>query len=438
MKRLLSFVLMFLAFHIQAQDTTRLSMIFLGDIMQHDSQIADAFDKRTGAYDYRPCFKYIKPYIQAADFAVGNLEVTLAGKPYKGYPQFSAPDELLVALKDLGLDVIVTANNHSVDRGKSGVERTITMLDSFNIAHTGTFRTMMEKDNTHPLIVERQGFKLAILNYTYGTNGLPVKKPNVVNMIDTASIRMDIQKAVSLNPDMIIVFPHWGLEYQSLPSKDQKAITELCFKYGAHMVIGSHPHVVQPMEWRKQKNQLVAYSLGNFVSGQRKRYTDGGALIRIELEKVTFNDQSSLTQIDTAGYILEWVYRTNDANRDYYVFPVPGVEADQDAFPMDADSKEAFKTFVSDSRALFKKHNVHVGEFNSPADYHIQFNATDTLAVRRYLEENSGIREMGGADYPTLQIGPLTLPDAECLRRRIEFDLPVEALQIKRGTPLTP
>src|SRR5690606_19815480 len=131
-----------------------------------------------------------------------------------------------------------------------------------------------------------------------------------------------------------------------------KRVADVCFKYGAHLVIGSHPHVLQPMEWRKDKNQLVAWSLGNFVSGQRKRYTDGGALLRVELSKVTFPDNSSLTTIDTAGYILEWVYRTNDANKDYYVLPVPDVEADPSRFSLDAQSHEAYRTFISDSRAL--------------------------------------------------------------------------------------
>lgn len=431
MKPFVTLLLSLLLSTASAQDTTRLSLLFLGDIMQHDSQIADAYDQRTGQYDYRPCFQYIKPYIQAVDVAIGNLEVTLAGKPYKGYPQFSAPDELLVALKELGMDVIVTANNHSADRGKSGIERTIAMLDSFNIPHTGTFRGQAEKNRLHPLVIERQGFKLAILNYTYGTNGLPVAKPNIVNMLDTTAIRKDLQKAVSLKPDAIIVFPHWGLEYQSQPSKVQKDITELCFRYGAQLVIGAHPHVLQPMEWRASQDQLVAYSLGNFVSGQRKRYTDGGALVRVELEKVSFADGSSATNIHDAGYILEWVYRTNDARKDYYVLPVPDVEHEPDAFWMDAGSKEAFKTFVSDSRSLFKDYNMNVRELDSPADFHVQFHATDTLAVRKYLEENSGVNEIIDVFYPTIRIGPLTRPDAVHLKHRIEYNLPVEFLEIK-------
>jgi poly-gamma-glutamate synthesis protein (capsule biosynthesis protein) len=251
-------------------------------------------------------------------------------------------------------------------------------------------------------------------------------------MLDTAAIRHDLRKAVSMKPDMIIVFPHWGLEYQSLPSRSQKEMTAFFFKHGAHLVIGSHPHVLQPMEWRKQDNQLVAYSLGNFVSGQRKRYTDGGALIRIELEKVKFNDGSSLTGIDTAGYILEWVYRTNDAKKDYFVLPVPDVESTPQAFHMDAASKEAYKTFVADSRALFRKHNIEVGEFDSPADFHVAFHATDTLAVRKYLEENSGVHQIKDILYPHIQLGPFTLPDAMHLKQRLEFNLPVEGIEIRR------
>lgn len=433
MKKCFSFLfLSFFFLVVKAQDTTRLSLLFLGDIMQHDSQIADAYNKNSGAYDYHPCFQFVKPYTQAVDLAIGNLEVTLAGVPYKGYPQFSAPDELLIALKDMGLDVLVTANNHCVDRGKAGLERTLSMLDSFKILHTGTFKTQIEKNKNHPLIIEKSGFKLALLNYTYGVNGLPVTKPNVVNMLDTAAIRKDLIKARTLKPDAIIVFTHWGSEYQSLPSKAQKDVTELCFKYGARLVIGSHPHVVQPMEWRKQKNQLVAYSLGNFVSGQRKRYTDGGAMIRIELEKVQFDDGTSLTGIDTAGYVLEWVYRTNDAQKDYYVLPVPSVEDQGSGFIPDQASQGAFKTFVGDSRSLFRKHNVNVEEFNSPPNFSVEFSSSDTLGVRKYLEDNSGIHQINDHNFPRLNIGSFTYPDARHLYIKIRMDLPVEGLQIKK------
>lgn len=345
-----------------AQDTTRLSMLFVGDIMGHDSQIASAYNAQTKTYDYTSCFQFIKPYLESVDVAFGNLEVTLAGPPYKGYPQFSSPDELAVTLKESGFDVLVTANNHCVDRGKNGLERTVSMLDSFKILHTGTFIEEVNRLNDYPLIFEKNGFKLALLNYTFSTNGLPVTKPNIVNMLDTAIMRVDIQKAKSFSPDAIIVFTHWGIEYQSLPSAYQKFFTEFCLKNGVKLVIGAHPHVIQPMEWRKREDQFVAYSLGNFVSGQRKRYTDGGAMAYLELEKIAFKPDSAITTIDSAAYYLEWIYRTVDAHKDYYIIPATKAETDSVSFISDAVSKTASKTFFTDSRALYKTHNKNVLE----------------------------------------------------------------------------
>jgi len=365
MKKIITVLLLLIQYPIVAQDTTRLSLLFGGDIMGHDSQIASAYDVSTKTYDYTSCFQFAKSYLEAADLTIGNLELTLAGPPYKGYPQFSSPDALVIALRDAGFDVLVTANNHCVDRGKKGLERTIEMLDSFNIPHTGTFVDTVSRLNDHPLMVEKNGFKLAILNYTFSTNGLPVYKPNIVNRLDTVIIRKDLKRARELKPDAIIVFAHWGVEYQSLPLKSQKDVTDFCFKHGAQLVIGAHPHVLQPMEWRKDKNQFVAYSLGNFVSGQRKRYTDGGAMAYIELEKINFKPDSATTKIDSAGYYLNWVYRTVDSQKDYYMMPAGKVESDSISFIKDAVSTAAFKTFVKDSRTLYDMYNKSVPEMTA-------------------------------------------------------------------------
>ena len=344
-----------------AQDTTRVSLLFLGDIMQHDSQIESAFDPATGKYDYTECFKLLKPYFASADLTIGNLELTLAGKPFKGYPQFSAPDELAVTLKEVGVDVLVTANNHSVDRRKKGLERTIRILDSLEIIHTGTFRDTLERLNDYPLILSKNGFNLALLNYTYGTNGIPVSRPNIVNLIDTIVIRKDLQNAKAKNPDAIIVFMHWGDEYQMQPNKYQKQLTEFCFKQGATLVIGAHPHVLQPMEWNKEKNQLVAYSLGNFVSGQRPRNRDGGAMLRVELSKISL-DSISTTAIENANHFLQWVYKTTDASRDFYILPVPSIEKNPSSYIKDETSRQAFQIFLDDSRKLLNRYNKGVTE----------------------------------------------------------------------------
>ena len=350
---------------VAAQDTTRLSILFAGDVMGHDSQIASAFDANSKSFDYTSCFSPIRPYIEAADIAIANLEVTLAGRPYTGYPQFSSPDALALTLKDVGFDALVTANNHCIDRGKPGLERTIAMLDSFNIPHTGTFIDTVSRMNDSPLVLEKNGFKIALLNYSYGTNGIPVPKGSIVNLLDTAIMRMDILKAKELGPDIVIVFTHWGLEYMSLPGKKEKDLTEMCFRLGVNLVIGAHPHVIQPMEWRKESNQFVAYSLGNFVSGQRKRYTDGGAMAYVEMEKIQFKPDSSTTTIDSAGYYLQWVYRTPDKYKDYYILPAYNVENDSLSMVKDPASKALYKTFADDSRLLYKKYNKSVDEMRT-------------------------------------------------------------------------
>lgn len=362
MRKLLGLVFGAISFTLSAQDTTRLSLVFAGDIMGHDSQIASAYDAQSKSYNYTSCFAAVKPYIDSADLAIANLEVTLAGTPYKGYPQFSSPDALAVGCKEMGFDVLVTSNNHCADRGKKGLERTLVMLDSFQIAHTGTFYDDASRLNDYPLLVQKNGFRLALLNYTYGTNGMPVYKPNIVNMLDTAVIRKDLIKAKSMNVDAIIVVTHWGSEYQSLPAKREKDLTEFCFKHGAKLVIGAHPHVIQPMEWRKEQDQFVAYSLGNFVSGQRKRYTDGGALAHIILQKITQPDSTSVTNIHDAAYQLVWVYRTVDIHKDYYLLPSAVVETPAESPIKDATSRAAATLFLQDSRSLLGKHNLNVGE----------------------------------------------------------------------------
>lgn len=359
-KRLLFILLLFFQLPSYAQDTTRLSLLFVGDIMQHDSNIAAAYNPVTGKYDYSACFEYVAPIIRSADLAVGNLELTLAGKPYKGYPQFSAPNELAYELKRVGFDVLVTANNHSVDRGKKGIERTIDVLDTLSMIHTGTFKDSTSRATTYPLLIEKNGFRLSLLNYTYGTNGIPIPRPSMVNLIDTVQIKNDIQKAKGQRGDAIIVFFHWGDEYQSLPNKEQKRLTNLCFREGVKLVIGSHPHVLQPMEWRNEDDQFVVYSLGNFVSGQRPRYRDGGAMLWIDLQKV-IQDSLSMTSIHKADYELEWVQKSNDEKKDFVMLPLRYFESDT-AFINDKLLRDAFDVFRKDSRTLYTKHNVNVVE----------------------------------------------------------------------------
>ena len=148
-----------------------ISFLFMGDIMGHRPQIRSAWQEETKKYDYEEVFSPLEDIIWSSDFAIANLEVTLAGGPYTGYPQFSSPDELAVACKNSGMDVLVTANNHSCDRKNKGIIRTVNVLDSLNILHTGTFKDLGERESKNLLILSKDGIKVGVLNYTYGTNG---------------------------------------------------------------------------------------------------------------------------------------------------------------------------------------------------------------------------------------------------------------------------
>lgn len=371
---------------VGAQDTTRLSLLFIGDIMQHDSQIAAARIEESGGYDYTSCFAGVKDVFESYDLAIGNLELTLGGPPYRGYPTFSAPDAIATTLKNSGIDVLVTANNHCLDKGKKGLQRTIRILDSLQIPHTGTFVDSVQRADLYPLVIEKNGFRLSLLNYTYGTNGILVTKPNIVNYIDTVAIAKDIAKAKEQNTDAIILFVHWGDEYQRLPNKSQKMLTEFCFAKGVKLMIGAHPHVIQPMEWRKETDQFVVYSLGNFVSGQTSRYKNGGVMVGIDLIKVV-SDSTSKTSIADIDYRLQFVYR--DQQKKFYVLPVQEYE-DDTVFVRSPAMKSLMTEFAQDSRQLLATHNLNVKEhqleepgFYLVADSLLDISSLDSLARQR-------------------------------------------------------
>lgn len=334
---------------------SRITLLFAGDLMQHQGQINAA--RTPNGYDYSDCFKYVKEEISRADVAIGNLEVTLGGKPYRGYPAFSAPDEYLFAIRDAGFDVLTTANNHCLDRGKKGLERTILMLDSLQIPHTGTYTNTEMRKQHYPLLLEKNGFRIILLNYTYGTNGIKATAPNFVNYIDKKTITRDIETAQTLHPDVIIAIMHWGEEYQSLPNKEQTSLTEWLLQQGVTHIIGSHPHVVQPMELRTDSisgNQhAVVYSLGNFISNMSAHQTDGGLLFKLELEK------DSTVRIANCEYSLVWTSRpVLSQKKNHILYPV--------SYPSDSLSvseRNHLKIFVKDARSLFNKHNKGIKEY---------------------------------------------------------------------------
>lgn len=339
-----------------------LSILFAGDIMGHDSQIWSAHDLKTNTYNYDDVFSYIKPLIAQADLAIGNLELTLAGPPYKGYPQFSSPSALAAACKNAGFDCLVTANNHSADRGKTGITGTIFRLDSLGIPHTGTFTDQASKEKLQPLYLNKNGFSVALLNYTYGTNGIKVPPPAIVNILDQAVVTADIENAKKAKPDLIVLFLHWGTEYDSIPSAAQTSLAELFLSQGADLIIGSHPHVLQKMVWYNNgsaiSNKAVIYSLGNFISNQRKPRTDGGAMVRFDFEKT-----DGELKIRSAGFYLTWVYTPIlKYQPKFYILPCSEFENRPSFFARENEYSQ-MKTFINGSRSLLYRHNHNFREY---------------------------------------------------------------------------
>lgn len=342
-----------------------LKLLFVGDVMGHGPQIKSAERVKNKSYDYEPCFKYVAPIVEAADLAVGNLEVTLPGKPpYQGYPMFRSPDDLAKALRLAGFDMMVTSNNHSNDAGKNGVIETINTLKEYGFYQTGTFRNQEERDWYYPLIVYKNGFKLAFLNYTYDTNGLPTRAPTVVNLIDEKQIRKDMTMARALQPDAIIVLMHWGLEYQLNESTKQRKLAKKIFDWGATMIIGSHPHVIQPIKTHQDTlsdgqvtKRLITYSLGNFISNQTKPNTDGGIIVEVSLEK---DLRTGKTELNDPYYIPVWRYIQKDkkGKATYYALPVSAFENEENVLGMAANKWRAMLNFVKKTRKHLSKNGA--------------------------------------------------------------------------------
>lgn len=340
---------------VRCEKDETITLLFAGDIMQHMPQVESAWNESQQIFDYQSCFEPVKILLESADISIANLETTLAGRPYSGYPAFSSPDEIVTALISAGIDYVGTANNHCCDRGYTGICRTIRVLDSLDLGHTGTYSSDNEYKNVNPLIIRKNGFKIALLNYTYGTNGLPVPEGTLVNILDEKKIANDVKSAHDSLVDEIIAFVHWGNEYERLPNNTQKQWRDYFNLLGVRIVIGSHPHVIQPMEWEHEdsakKERLTVWSLGNFVSNQRKQYTDGGAIVMLKLSK---NGQR--IKIDEVNYSLTWVYTPYiEGRKQYRILPVKLFESDTSGFSLQDFS--AMNTFISDARKLMLQNN---------------------------------------------------------------------------------
>lgn len=343
----------------QSTPKAGVDMIFVGDAMQHQAQLDQALAEGNGErYDYSDCFTLIAPEITGADYAVVNLEVPLGGGPrYSGYPCFSAPDSYAQALADAGFDLFLTANNHCLDSGMTAARRTLSALDSLKVDHTGTFRNIAERDSLMPLIKDIHGIKFAFLNYTYGTNGIPARDGMEVAMLNRDRMAKEIALARSKGAEFVIVTVHWGVEYVLLENSNQRDWANFLIEQGADMIIGSHPHVIQPMKVvrneKENKDVLVVYSLGNFISNMKTSDTRGGALVKVRIER---NDDGKPV-LKNACYDTFFSAKPTGKGSNFKVYP----SYFSNLIP--AAQQTHWQIFDRSARKIFDTHNVNV-----PAD----------------------------------------------------------------------
>lgn len=301
---------------------TEAKLSVVGDIMVHDYQYNEAYNPQTDEYNFMHNFQDMKKYFAGSDFIIGNFETTLGGseKSPSDFPMFSTPDSFLNAVKDAGFNILTTANNHCMDTFQSGLERTIEKLDEYGIDHMGTYRSQEERDKI--LIKEANGIKFAFLSYTYGTNGIKVPEPYLVNLLDENLIRSDIQKAKEQGAEMIVILPHMGIEYETQPREEFKKWADMMFQAGADIILASHPHVLQPMEYHEIKNGdgtkrigFVIYSLGNFISSQTTPPRNASIILHITVEKV--NDKKPV--IKNVSFVPIWTQFRGVDGKDHFV-----------------------------------------------------------------------------------------------------------------------
>ncbi len=312
--------------------TKEAKLIAVGDIMMHSPQTRSGYDPQRKTYDFKGFFTEVKDILSQGDWVIGNLETPLAGAEsgYTGYPLFNAPAELADAIKNAGFNILTTANNHALDRGEKGLIKTIENLRDRGLLSAGTATSAAEAEKI--LMVEKNNIKMAILSYSYGTNGIPIPKGKnyLVNLIDEKKIVKDIGKAREQGADVITVCLHFGDEYQRQPNTQQKNLVDSLIKAGADIILGSHPHVVQPYKIfevpgknGKPRKAVAIYSMGNFISNQTRKYTDIGVIFEVGIRK---KFPENTVEIADVNAIPTWVHRyALNGKLNFRVLPIETV-----------------------------------------------------------------------------------------------------------------
>jgi poly-gamma-glutamate capsule biosynthesis protein CapA/YwtB (metallophosphatase superfamily) len=301
--------------------TEKITVGAIGDILIHDTVYQDAFNGTQ--YDFNPIFENVKSILETPDVLTANQESMLGGVNIgvSSYPMFNSPHEVADALVHSGVDIVSIANNHTLDKGERGILSATDYLNSIGLPHVGSF--LNQEDRQKLRIIHKNGIKLAFLSYTYGTNGIPIPdgKDFLVNLINRDLMSDEIGRAKT-EADVVIMSIHWGNEYQRIPTNEQKDLANFLANEGVDIIFGSHPHVLQPMEWIDTgdgRKTFVIYSLGNFISGQVRDYKDIGGMATVEITKHISNTGKSIELSNPAFYPT---FVSSQRSKNYQVVPL--------------------------------------------------------------------------------------------------------------------
>lgn len=299
--------------------TGKVTIVMAGDVLLH-TPVSDSGCMEDGSYDYNHLFANVKNEIASADLALVNQEVILGGRELglSGYPAFNGAYEVGDAIVNAGFDVVLHATNHALDKGKRGITN---CMNYWSASHPDIgvigINTSSEQQNTI-YVKEVNGIRIAVLNYTYGTNGIPMPSdmPYAVNLLDREKIAEDVRNAKE-SADFVIVCPHWGTEYTHVENSEQINYAMYFAELGVDLVIGTHPHVIQPVKWIESSNgnrTLVYYSLGNFInatseSGRGVADRMVGAMANVTIEKAS-NGKTGITEYSVTPLVTQMLSGT--------------------------------------------------------------------------------------------------------------------------------
>ncbi len=343
-------------------EPAKISIMAVGDIMFHRAQIDAAYDKETKTHDFSYSYQFVKDILSSADLAIGNLECPLAGpgRPYSvaNGKSFNAPDSAAIALKEAGFDVLSTINNHSHDRRLAGLLRTIDTLREAGIVCAGTRK---DADEPRFFMTDLQGIRVGVTAYSYGDKNADYAnlyaRSNTQKALET--IGQTVIEMREAGAEIVILFIHWGSEYQRKPTGQQTKLAHVLCEAGVDIIFGSHPHVLQPVDILTSESghrTIVAYSLGNFISNQRTRfnpkfkYTEDCMILNVSVTK-PFGENAYVSGV---AYLPTWTMMyTSGGKRHYTVLPIEKALAKPEAYDLltEYDKKKAQKS-LDDTNAL--------------------------------------------------------------------------------------